>query len=160
MRTVGIDPQLLCGPASLLPDCSMSNVRPGGAYRPATYLHTVLSAEGRAESKGVTEAADWYVRMGFDEVETVASHGSSVCLVARRGDDLAELVAAGVIGASVDDIELCPTVVLEATVAAATGRVWSLVVTLDALGLGRTIRFNAQAVTACFDPVSGRVSAS
>lgn len=170
LRTVGIDPVLLCGPVEQLPDCSMSNVEPGTTHRPATYLHTELSHEALLERRAVAEAVDWLLAdrgedlaTGFTDVETVAAvpiadgATTGVCLVARHNDIVAEVVAAGVIGASIDQIELCPTLVLEAVEAAAEGRNWSVVVTLDALGAGRTLRFDALAVATCFDPQSGRV---
>lgn len=170
LRTVGIDPILLCGPVEQLPDCSMSNVEPGAAYRSATYLHTELSAEARLERRAVAEAVDWLLAdrgedlaSGFTDVETVAGAETAdgattgVCLVARHDDIVAEVVAVGVVGSSIDQIELCPTVVLEAVEASADGRNWSVVVTLDALGAGRTLRFDALAVATCFDPQSGRV---
>lgn len=163
MRTVGIDPRWLCGPAGLLPDCSMSNVRPDHSYRPATRLRTTLSSEARAEERAVAEAVDWLLgppSLGAvddrGDVEIVASSGRGTSMVARRRDEVHEVVALGLVSTSLDDIELCPTVVFEAHDAAASGRNWSLMVTLDALGTGRTIGFSARAVAACFDPVSGR----
>jgi hypothetical protein len=160
MRTVGIDPQWLCGPTDLLPDCSMSNVLPDRSYRAATRLRTGLSPEAVAESRAIAETVDWLLASGTEatDVETMTSSGRGACLVARCGDDMKEVVALGVVGASIDDIELCPTIVYEAVDAVESGRSWSLMVTLDACGPGRTLRFDALAVATCFDPTSGRVN--
>lgn len=163
MRTVGIDPQLLCGPAANLPDCSMSNVRPGAAYRPATYLRTDLSVEARAERRALAEAidwlrTDWFRTETFGHIETIAAHGDGVCLVARADDHVAEVVALGLDSSEFDDLTLCPTLIMEAANAVEAGRDWNLIVTLDALGAGRTLRFDARAVALCFDPASGRVN--
>ena len=169
MRTVGIDPRLLCGPIEGLPECSLSNRRPGVGFRPATRLQTTLSAARRMEERALAEAVDWFLdqqQAGATDVETVGCGDQPGMHLVARSSVATEGFAEGrihqatsvaVAGPSLDDIELCPTLVHEALDASETGRHWSLLVTLDALGDGRTLRIDAAAVAVCFDPRSGRV---
>lgn len=169
MRSVGIDPRLLCGPIDGLPDCSLSNRRPSPGFRPATRLQTSLGPARQLEERALAEAVDWFLdraEANATDVETVGyGDQPGIHLVARSSvatEGFAEgrihqATAIGVAGTSLDDIELCPTLVHEALDAAESGRHWSLLVTLDALGHGRTLRIDARAVAVCFDPLSGRV---
>ena len=173
MRSVGLDPRLLCGPLEGLADCSLSNRLPGAGFRPAMRLQTALSRSRRMEERGLAEAVDWFLSGSVPgvaandtatrallDVETVGvADQPGVHLVARSGDGgVHQAMSIAVAGTSLDDLELCPTVVHEAIDAVECGRRWSLFVTLDALGVGRTIRLDAPAVAVCFDAQSGRVA--
>ncbi len=169
MRTVGIDPRLLCGPIEGLPDCSLSNRRPAAGFRPATRLQTTLSTARLMEERALAEAVDWFLdrrEANATDVETIGCGDQpGMHLVARSSvategfveGRIHQATSLAVSGPSLDDIELCPTLVHEALDAAESGRHWSLLVTLDASGVGRTLRIDASAVAVCFDPLSGRV---
>jgi hypothetical protein len=166
IRSVGIDPRLMCGPVAGLPDCSLLNRPPAAGFRPATRLQTMLSASRRADERALGEAVQWIRArslVGFGrgpiDMETVgAGDLPGFHLVARCGNAVHRVTTLGLVSDRFDDLELCPTVVLEAADAARDGRAWSLMVTFDALGVGRTLRFDAPMVALCFDSRSGRMT--
>ncbi len=174
IRTIGIDPALLCGPVEELPDCSLSNRRLDDSTRPRSRLAVQDSAEAAADRLALGEAVDWITRLGCPslvspfqdratDVETVnLGGGRGWCLVARNSSEgpagVQELVAVGSLGADLDEIELCPSVVHEAELAASEGRNWALVVTLAGGAEPQSLWLDAQAVALCFDRFSGRLA--